>query len=89
MKPTNTGSFRGVWALAWRSFVFFPFGVAFATLLLSVVVALFMLPVIGAACVYYGLWLYAGIVFAVWLALVWCWRRFHLAEFFEGPPSLL
>jgi hypothetical protein len=46
-------------------------------------------PIIGAACLFYGLWWQGIAIFVVWSLAIWAWRRFRLSRLLEAPPSLL
>lgn len=89
MKTKSDSAFSGVWAVAWRSFLYLPVGLAAFLLLVGLIAALLFPPVIGAACLFYGLWWQGIAAIAVWALIIWAWRRLRLHRFFEAPPSLL
>jgi hypothetical protein len=73
---------RDVWALTWRSIVFAPLMLLAFIPLLVLGVSLFALPLFGALYIYVGLPLQGVILLAVWLILVWAWRRFDVWRFY-------
>ena len=74
---------RGLLAVAWRSVVFLPAMLGAFALLLVTVSGLFLLPFVGGACFWFGLWGYGLASFGAWLVLLWSWRRFRLHEHFR------
>jgi uncharacterized BrkB/YihY/UPF0761 family membrane protein len=89
MKKHRDSDSRAIWAVAWRSFVFLPFTLLFSLLLLSLVLILLALPIIAAGYLFDGSWRLGAGIFAIWAALMWCYRYFRIGRFFESPPSLL
>ena len=89
MNTIRQSDFRGIWAVAWRAFVFLPLMLAVFVVLLAHIAGLFMLPFISGVCVYEGLWQYGLISLGIWLLLLWSWRRFRLHQQFQSPPSVL
>jgi len=80
---------KPIWSLTWRSVVFLPVMLSAAVLVIGLTMALIGLPLLGAACLYFGLWRNAASCFVVWLLVVYVYRRFHIRGFFERPPSYL
>lgn len=89
MSTEQKPSLGGVWALTWRSILFLPAMLFAFILLLALAVSLFALPLFGGVCIYFGLHLQGLASLAIWLVLLWAWRRFNLRQFYEGPPSYL
>ncbi len=89
MKTKHDTAFSGIWAVAWRSFVLLPVGLAAFLLPICLIAALLFPPVIGAAYLSCGLWWQGIPAFVVWSLVIWSWRHFRLSRIFESPPSLL
>jgi len=85
MKTKKEGALSGVWAVAWRSFVYMPLGFAVFFLLLCLVFAAIIPPIIGAECLLMGFWWQGAALFAFWFLVIWAWRCFRIGRFFERP----
>jgi hypothetical protein len=80
---------KPIWSLTWRSVVFLPVMLSAAVLVIGLTIASIGLPLLGAACLYFGLWMKAATCFVVWLLVIYVYRRFHVKRFFERPSSYL
>lgn len=78
-----------IWAATWRSMVYLLLGFLILVLLLCAIMALVIMPIIGAERLLYGLWWQGLTGFIAWLMVIWAWRHSRLNRFFVGPPSLL
>jgi hypothetical protein len=80
---------KPIWSLTWRSVIFLPAMLSAAVLVIGRTSALIGVPLLGAACLYFGLWRNAATCFVVWLLIMYVYRRFRIGQFFERPPSYL
>jgi hypothetical protein len=78
-----------LWAILWRSVVFVPYMWLVFSIVGSLWLARWILPVWGALLLYDREWWSATGIMALWVILVAIYRRFRLTRFFEWPPSLL
>jgi hypothetical protein len=76
-----------LWAILWRSFVYFPFMFVFMLILIAMLVGMIALPIYGAVLGYFNFWGWSLAAFAAWGTDFWIWRRFRLRKFFEGGFS--
>lgn len=80
MSASTRWDLKGVWALAWRSIVYFPVALATSVLLLLGITAFFYLPIVAIVFACYGLYLWATGVILLWLSTIWLWRRFRFGR---------
>jgi len=81
MRIAAASDLKGVWALAWRSLIYFPVALAISTLLLIAIVALLYLPIVAVVFLCFGLYSWAAGAIVLWLPVLWVWRRFRLKQF--------
>jgi hypothetical protein len=89
MNTRRHAEWNGVWALLWRSLVFVPYMLVAFVCIGGVWFSRWVLPFYGAILFYAEAWWQASAAFALWVLVVWVYRRFHLHRFLEPPPSLL
>ena len=77
MNASARSDLKGVWALAWRSVVYFPVALATSVLLLLSITALAYLPMVTIVFVCYDLYSWAAGVTLLWLSMIWLWRYFR------------
>jgi hypothetical protein len=89
MNNKSQSDWEGLWGILWRSFVFLPYMLGVFVIVGCVRLSRWVLPVHAALSVYYNDWWLGAAAFALWLMALWSYRRFHLCQFYEAPPSLL
>jgi hypothetical protein len=65
--------------------IYLPVGFVVFVLLLCPIIAMILLPIVGAVCLFYGFWWQGMAAFVFWFIVIWAWRYFRLNRFFEGP----
>lgn len=93
MTPQKESDLRGLWAVAWRSFVLLPLGLLLTlwplTLFAILVVSLTQPPTVGVVFLVEKFWWQGGLCFVIWAAVIWFWRRFPIRESLDNrPPSI-
>ena len=78
MNSSHSSDLQGLWAVTWRAFVYLPLMLGMFVILLVHGMGLLMLPILAAACLWYGFWLWGLAMAAGWLLLFWSWRHFRL-----------
>jgi hypothetical protein len=89
MSRTKETDWNGVWEIFWRSFVYFPCMLLVFASVAGVWLGRWVVPFWGAFLLCLQEWALATVTWALWLVLIWAYRRFRLRRFFEAPPSLL
>ena len=89
MNTRRHAEWNGLWALPWRSLVFIPYMIVVFVCIGGVCLSRWVLPFYGAILLYVEAWWQASVAFALWMFVVWVYRRFHLRRFLETPSSLL
>ena len=82
-------SAKAIFGLTWRSVAYVPVMLSAAVLVIGLFIALLGLPLLAAACAYVGRWRETASLVAVWLLVVFVYRRLGIRRFFERPPSYL
>jgi len=70
MAPAQESDAKAIWALTWRSILFIPLMLPIAVVWLLVMVSIVVLPLTGAAYLWFGLWKAAALCFVVWAILL-------------------
>lgn len=89
MSRMKSSDLAGLWAVAWRLFVYWPLALGVFLILLGHLAGLAMLPLLGAVWLWFGPWPDGLAAVAGWLLLLWSWRRFRLREYLQEAPSVL
>ena len=85
MTAGKDSALRGLWAVAWRSVAYLPLMLVTFIIFLAHCVALVALPMFAVVLATSGFWAFAAGVGLIWVAAIWCWRRFRVGEHFRTP----